>query len=96
MNTTTSTPNNNSIVRDVRIMSEGAIEMDASALQTMRHNYHRRPQQRNQKGRNPKRNSNNGRSKQHSKFQPRYHNNSGSHPSNNHGGNNHTNNNTRK
>lgn len=94
-------PNNNSIVRDVRIMSEGAIEMDASALQTMRHDYHRRPQQRNQKGRNPKRNNNNGRSKQHSKFQPRHHNNSGSHPSNNHGGNNHggnnhTNNNTRK
>ena len=53
-------PNNESIARDIRIMSEGGIEMDVTALHTLRSEYHRRPQQRNQKGRN-----NNNRGKQH-------------------------------
>lgn len=68
-------PNNESIVRDVRIMSEGAISMDASALQTMRHDYHRRPQQRNQKGRNNQKRNNNNRGKHYGKQQRHYHNN---------------------
>lgn len=68
-------PNNESIVRDVRIMSEGAISMDASALQTMRHEYHRRPQQRNQKGRNNQKRNNNNRGKHYGKQQRHYHNN---------------------
>ena len=68
-------PNNESIVRDVRIMSEGAISIDASALQTMRHDYHRRPQQRNQKGRNNQKRNNNNRGKHYGKQQRHYHNN---------------------
>ncbi len=69
-------PNNDSIVRDVRIMSEGGISIDSSLLHTMRHDYHRRPQQRNQKGRNNQRrnNNNSNRGKFHGK-QRHYHNN---------------------
>lgn len=69
-------PNNESIVRDVRIMSEGEIALDPAALQSMRHDYHRRPQQRNQKGRNnPKRNNNNNRGKHYPKQQRHFHSN---------------------
>lgn len=67
-------PNNGSIVRDVRIMSEGGISLDPALLQSMRHDYHRRPQQRNQKGRNNSRRNNNNRGKFHGK-QRHYHNN---------------------
>ena len=68
-------PNNESIVRDVRIMSEGRISLDPAMLQTMRHDYHRRPQQRNQRGRNnQRRNNNNNRGKHYGK-QRHYHNN---------------------
>lgn len=68
-------PNNGSIVRDMSIMSDGEISLDAAMLQSMRHDYHRRPQQRNQKGRNnQRRNNNSNRGKFHGK-QRHYHNN---------------------
>lgn len=67
-------PNNESIARDVRIMSEGQISLDLSLLQSVRHDYHRRPQQRNQKGRNNQKRNNN-RGKQYGKHQQRHHNN---------------------
>ena len=68
-------PNNGSIVRDMCIMSDGEISLDAAMLQSMRHDYHRRPQQRNQKGRNnQRRNNNSNRGKFHGK-QRHYHNN---------------------
>ena len=67
-------PNNQSIARDVRIMSEGRISLDLSLLQSVRHDYHRRPQQRNQKGRNNQKRNNN-RGKQYGKHQQRHYNN---------------------
>lgn len=47
-------PNNDSIVRDIRIMSGGSVEVDLSEINNMRSEYRQHPQvQRGQKGKKP-------------------------------------------
>lgn len=55
-------PNNESIIRDIRIMADGNEELDLSVLTTIRSEYRQHPVQRNAK-RNNKQQRNNGRNK---------------------------------
>jgi hypothetical protein len=51
-------PNNEAIVRDIRIMADGKLEMDLSAISTMRSEYRQSMQQRSNKQRSNKQRNN--------------------------------------
>lgn len=68
-------PNNEAIIRDIKLMAGGEIEVDLSEISTMRSEYHRptQPQRKQQRRQQPQRNSNGRKlNKNMHKSQPRH------------------------